>query len=397
VCAASLLACVLFAALRRAADARLHHCPAAPDAASIAAIEAEDPPDAKVSVADATPNFLLIWSTPASSFGLVPRRCLESVFYHHPRAAVTLYSNHLSPPAAADAPPVLRDLFARGYDVRVRPYNLSALLAGTPAAPWLARLSEWRRGPYFYSHVTDALRLALLFRHGGVYLDSDVILVRPLRLAGVAETLRLPPPLGSPYSDLKDALGVESYDAPPPTSLFGSPSAQESSVADDDTDGVRAAPAGRLPMLNGAVLVFSARHSRFLWAAMAEFAASYDPKRWGWNGPELLTRVALTRCAGPGGAPVQVHPPDAFYPIYWRGLERLASAPGGEDGEEQRRAWRRISRRSYAAHLWNRKTAGLALKEGSLLHRLLHTWTVLPAEGVAGRGVGERSNASLAW
>jgi hypothetical protein len=148
-------------------------------------------------------------------------------------------------------------------------------------------------------------------------------------------------------------------------------------------------------MLNGAILVFPSRHSRFLWAAMAEFASSYNQRSWGWNGPELLTRVALARCAAVPGVEVQIHPPDTFYPIYWRGLERLASAPDGPDAALQRRMWQRLRRRAYTVHLWNRKTAELELQPGSLLHRLLHTWTVLPSSLEKGDAGGGRSLGSV--
>ena len=98
--------------------------------------------------------------------------------------------------------------------------------------------------------------------------------------------------------------------------------------------------------------------------------------RWSWNGPELLTRVQR-RCANEEGGEVQVLPREAFYPIYWKGLE--AYAEGQLDARaEPRQMWDTIARRSYTVHVWNRKTAGLAFANGSLLHRLHNLWTVLP-------------------
>jgi hypothetical protein len=35
------------------------------------------------------------------------------------------------------------------------------------------------------AHLSDAVRLALVYSHGGVYLDSDELLLRPSALAGV--------------------------------------------------------------------------------------------------------------------------------------------------------------------------------------------------------------------
>ena len=135
--------------------------------------------------------------------------------------------------------------------------------------------------------------------------------------------------------------------------------------------------------------------------------------RWSWNGPELLTRVAArcacacAACGGGGGsgsagsssgggggeggdggsggggggggcdgAAVQVEPRESFYPIYWRGYEKHADGRHPRDDDAM---WETISARSYAVHIWSRKTAGIVFANGSLLHRLHNQWTVLGA------------------
>ena len=287
------------------------------------------------------PSFVLLWSTNASSFTLRSRRCLESILYHHPKATVRVYSNELP-----------HDFFAEfrreRFDVRLKRYNATRLLGSTPAAPWLLRYNEWRKGPYFYSHVTDAIRLALLFRVGGVYLDTDVLLARPIRLRQATTAAASgggggsggdgPPPL-------HDALGIESY-------------------ADART--------GK-PALNGAVMAFG-RGSRFLYNALHEFGADYKPDRWSWNGPDLLTRVQL-RCERVEGAKVQVEPPERFYPLYWDDVSKHAD---GKHSAEDAKLWEGIRSRAYAVHVWNRKTNGLLFEKGSLLYKLHNTWMVLP-------------------
>ena len=272
----------------------------------------------------AAPSFLLLWTTAATDFTLRSRRCLESLLFHHPRATVRVFSNSLPPSAIAP-------LRAAGYAVSVQGYDVAELLRGTPAAPWLLRQAEWEKGPYWYSHLTDVLRLALLWREGGVYVDTDVVLMRPLPW---------PLPL---------AMGIESF-------VLGDPSS---------------------PILNGAVLLVPSRRSPLLWVAMHEFASTYHPELWGWNGPELLTRVVL-RCGSTGGASVRLLPPEVFYPIHWKDV---AAYTGAEDLARQERMWRRIERRALTVHLWNRKTAALALHPRSVLSRLLSAFPVLPLEG----------------
>lgn len=305
----------------------------------------------------AAPSFLLLWTTAATAFTLRSRRCLESLLFHHPRATVRIFSNSLPPSAIAP-------LRAAGYTVSVQGYDAAELLRGTPAAPWLLRQAEWEKGPYWYSHLTDVLRLALLWREGGVYVDTDVVLMRPLPW---------PLPL---------AMGIESF-------VLGDPSS---------------------PILNGAVLLVPSRRSPLLWVAMHEFASTYHPELWGWNGPELLTRVVL-RCAGafsnaPSGARltaagneslshgsgarsssgasrVLLLPPEVFYPIHWKDVTAYM---GAEDLARQERMWHRIERRALAVHLWNRKTAALALHPRSVLYRVLSAFPVLPLEGAVAEG-----------
>eukprot|EP00316_Scyphosphaera_apsteinii_P001767 CAMPEP_0119304030 /NCGR_PEP_ID=MMETSP1333-20130426/5363_1 /TAXON_ID=418940 /ORGANISM="Scyphosphaera apsteinii, Strain RCC1455" /LENGTH=290 /DNA_ID=CAMNT_0007306839 /DNA_START=145 /DNA_END=1017 /DNA_ORIENTATION=- len=282
----------------------------------------------------------MIWSTDGASFGLISRRSLESIFFHHPHASVHVFSNTL--PAG-----FFGDFTSAGFVIHLERYNLTQLLQDTPAAAWLTQLARWREGPYFYSHVTDVMRLALIYREGGVYMDMDMLLVRPLRLALVPSTLTHPPPTGAASEVLGNAIGIESY-------------------IDGDTS---------RPILNGALLIFEPGSS-FILSALHEFATTYKPELWGWNGPELLTRVHLS-CATSqqGHSRVQIEPPVAFYPVHWLDVPLFASRT---QLERQYRLWDTIRQSSYAVHLWNRKTAEVAVSRQSLLHRILEMWVVLP-------------------
>ena len=71
-----------------------------------------------------------------------------------------------------------------------------------------------------------------------------------------------------------------------------------------------------------------------------------------------------------------MEPRESFYPIYWRGYEKHAD---GLHPRDDGAMWATIAARSYAVHIWSRKTAGIVFANGSLLHRLHNEWTVLPA------------------
>ncbi|KAL1468638.1 hypothetical protein MTO96_041351, partial [Rhipicephalus appendiculatus] len=59
--------------------------------------------------------------------------------------------------------------------------NASAELAGTPLAPLYAEGGALHRSPYFVAHLSDFLRYVVLWKRGGVYLDTDVIVMKSLK------------------------------------------------------------------------------------------------------------------------------------------------------------------------------------------------------------------------
>jgi len=70
-----------------------------------------------------------------------------------------------------------------GYKLEVQSYNLEELVEESPAWKFTEKLQEAKRGQfwyYYYSHQTDLLRYLILFKWGGVYMDTDVIIVRPV-------------------------------------------------------------------------------------------------------------------------------------------------------------------------------------------------------------------------
>ncbi|EFJ49522.1 hypothetical protein VOLCADRAFT_89803 [Volvox carteri f. nagariensis] len=51
----------------------------------------------------------------------------------------------------------------------------------TPLFDWYqSNATKLRSGRFWFSHATDLMRFALIYRHGGQYLDSDVLVMRPI-------------------------------------------------------------------------------------------------------------------------------------------------------------------------------------------------------------------------
>ena len=122
--------------------------------------------------------FHFVFATPVSGGNVTLNwrrwRSIESVFYHHPTSEVVVHTNCLS----QDTFDVLTEA---GYLIKVANYNLKGLLTGSPAENLslyrdVATAGNWSR------REAEVLRFLILYQQGGVYMDSDVILVRPINV-----------------------------------------------------------------------------------------------------------------------------------------------------------------------------------------------------------------------
>ncbi len=115
------------------------------------------------------PDFYLTWSTNP----LMPWRLavIDSIFRHHPDARVHVYSDEL----AKDPSPF--NVFTKaGYSVEAVPCDYEEIFSGTPILPWIRNPVNRQKANF----VSDALRLALVWKKGGVYLDFDAIVLKPV-------------------------------------------------------------------------------------------------------------------------------------------------------------------------------------------------------------------------
>lgn len=188
------------------------------------------------------------------------------------------------------------------------PLDLQELFQDTPLAAWYLEMKH-RWEPYWLPVLSDASRIALLWKSGGTYLDTDFIVLKNLR-------------------NLTNTLGLQSR-----------------------------------YVLNGAFLAFE-RHHDFLALCMCDFVDHYNGLIWGPQGPQLLTRVfkkwCSTRsleeshtCRG-----VTALPPEAFYPIPWQDWKKYF-----EDISPEELA--RLLNATYAVHVWNKKSQGTHLDSTS--------------------------------
>jgi Alpha 1,4-glycosyltransferase conserved region/Glycosyltransferase sugar-binding region containing DXD motif len=247
------------------------------------------------------PLFHIVFTV--ETFSTLNLRCIESIFYFHPNGRLRIYSNALSslPLVAASSPahetttsildttsssalrniPIgIRALMELGYDIKIVSYSAAdilgqaeqwsrqtknSLLDTSATALWASRLDVWKTEKYWYSNEANLLRLCLLYTEGGIYLDTDVILVRPL----VPTTFRPP----------QRELSRDTFQP--------RDSADETGLALDNA----MARDGR--SFHNAVMKFMQPGNPLLAAAITDFVQNYNGTVWGNNGPRVFRRTSM--------------------------------------------------------------------------------------------------------
>ncbi|EPS72245.1 hypothetical protein M569_02514, partial [Genlisea aurea] len=255
----------------------------------------------------------MVWNSPPWMFGVRHQRGMESLFYHHSDACVVVFSETME-----------LDFFSRfvndSYKVAVVMPDLDELLSGTPSEIFAPRWHESRRTKHYQIHYSELIRLAAIYKYGGIYLDSDVIVLKPLY-------------------ELNNSVGY-----------------------------------GDEMSLSGAVMTFR-KHSPFVMECLSEFYASYDDAKLRWNGADLLTRVVKRTTSKM--EELHLQSPSVFFPISRSSILRYFAAPESKARQvEQDEFTNTILRTSFTFHFWNSLTAALVPHSGSLVYNLLNTYCI---------------------
>ncbi|XP_063786691.1 lactosylceramide 4-alpha-galactosyltransferase [Pseudophryne corroboree] len=198
-------------------------------------------------------------------------------------------------------------------NVQFLPLDFKKLFSNTPLSAWYSGVeNNWELVDY--ATLSDACRLAILWKSGGTYLDTDFIILKNLK-------------------NITNTMSVQS-----------------------------------LYTINGAFLTFHPQHM-FIELCMKDFVSRYNYWLYGHQGPQLLTRVFKrwcsihrlrdkTRCRG-----VNVLPKESFYPVEWQDWKKYFQAI---DPLEMKT----LLKDSYGVHLWNKKSKGRRMEVGSFLEQL---------------------------
>ncbi|XP_010529890.1 PREDICTED: uncharacterized protein At4g19900-like [Tarenaya hassleriana] len=270
-------------------------------------------------------QFFMVWLSPAKTFGPRDFLAIDTLFSTNPDACLVILSHTLDSPKGYN---ILKPFLDRDFQVLAVTPDVPFLVQNTPAESWLKRLKSGTMDPGsipLFMNLSDLTRLAVLYKYGGIYLDTDIVFLNDL-------------------TGLRNAIGAQSVHR----------------------------VTGRWTRLNNAVMIFDIYHP-LLFEFLKEYATNFDGNRWGYNSPYLVSRV-IERLGNKPEYNLTIFPPDAFYSVNWIKIPRLFKNPASTDevGWVEKTV-NNMSSHSYMIHLWNKVTRQMEIEEGSVMHRLIST------------------------
>ncbi|KAK3014771.1 hypothetical protein RJ639_009169, partial [Escallonia herrerae] len=115
----------------------------------------------------------MVWNSPPWMFTVRHQRGLESLLFHHRDACVVVLSESIELN-------FFNDFVKDGFKVAVAMPNLDELLKDTPTHIFASVWYEWKKTKFYSTHYSELVRLAALYKYGGIYLDSDIVVLKPL-------------------------------------------------------------------------------------------------------------------------------------------------------------------------------------------------------------------------
>eukprot|EP00062_Callorhinchus_milii_P000395 gi/632934356/ref/XP_007909060.1/ PREDICTED: lactosylceramide 4-alpha-galactosyltransferase-like [Callorhinchus milii] len=182
------------------------------------------------------------------------------------------------------------------------PLRLKALFQNTPLSFWYQQVNPYRQ-QYWIHVLSDACRLAVLWKYGGIYLDTDIISLKPLQFTNF--------------------ICAEGY-----------------------------------MTANGAALGFQDHH-QFMWDCMEDYVINYNGQIWGQQGPHLISRVLKHWCQSDNLGKfldlqcngISYLSPRYFYPIKYTEWQRFFQPWNKNDIES-------FFSDTKGVHIWNFKNVG---------------------------------------
>lgn len=122
-------------------------------------------------------HIFLIWK--GDSFPDIYLKAFETILFHHPKAEILLFSNELNE--------TLFNIYKKNnYDIHIVRYNLTEMAKNRLGYDFVLKADSLLRGHQIGNltisnvHLSDFLRYYLVYYYGGLYMDTDMFVLRNL-------------------------------------------------------------------------------------------------------------------------------------------------------------------------------------------------------------------------
>lgn len=120
----------------------------------------------------------MTWISSLESFSNRELFAIASLFKSHPNACLAIVSNSMH---SKKGRLFLKPFLNKGFKVIATKPDFDYIFKNTPAEAWFNELSKGNIDPGEVSlgqNLSNLLRLALLHKFGGTYIDTDVIVLK---------------------------------------------------------------------------------------------------------------------------------------------------------------------------------------------------------------------------
>jgi len=196
-------------------------------------------------------------------------------------------------------------------NVRIQTLNPNRIFQHLPTMKqWYRNTRQWKKG-FPLNNLSNALRLAIILQKGGTYLDTDMVVVKPLTEAP------------------SNAVGVE-------VEKDGDVAKKINGINTNTTT------------INTAAFINFEPHNPFVQRLVDRFVLEYNGSLWGHNGPGLLTRTWQDYdTETPGSEDVHLMSKKYLYPVGWHEIDQFF-----DQIELHENIVRLVSGSSFAVHMW---------------------------------------------
>ena len=250
---------------------------------------------------------------------------MDSIFYHNPDASLAIHMRE----GLKEKDQIMKHVQKHqedGKNISIVDYSLQLLLRNIKSKYeihssvlniFLEKLKIHEQGKFWFNNESNLVRILVILQFGGIYLDMDIIVTKPLTLEMFRNNLA--------YEDLNNQ------------------------------------------QINNNVLIFDSGHP-FLVACLQEFLTNYNGNMWGANGPALMTRVYNASIF----ADIKVLSSYIFQPIAWHNISTLYKSHRTEaDAIIQ---MKRIIQDSYGIHLNNKISKDLKSNINSTVSQIVRSF-----------------------